>query len=104
MFLEAFERFEDDGTHTDRLFRRQRPAPDRLQHSSAHTGCPEQLVDHPVGDQRLPLLAAGTQDSAVVELGEELVDQRRLADARRPGQQDRLRSPGTTSDKDPPQR
>ena len=100
--LEALQRFEEHRSHTDRFFRGQRPVPARQEQPLAQACRPEKLIDHSERDQRLPLLAARSQDRGV-DLEEELIDQRRLADPGGARDQDRLRLPGPHVAQDLPQ-
>jgi hypothetical protein len=79
---QVLDHVQDPGPDADRFLGRERPVAADQQPRGADARHAHDLVDHAVGDVGLPLLAGGAEHREVRFVGEELLEEHRLADAR----------------------
>lgn len=91
---EVLQRLEHQRARVERLARRALSVPPDRPVSGPHPRHPQDLVEHPVGDQCLPFLAAGPDEPGLCRFGQESFQQRGFPDSCRAAQQDRLWLPG----------
>ena len=91
LLLHILDHLEDPGADPNRFLGGKRPVAAGEQPRVAHACGAHQLIYHPVGDKRFPLLTGGPQHSQIRHVGEEMVQHRRFPHPARTFEEDQAR-------------